>query len=108
MSINVVTLYGNLTADPEKMGDKGAKFRLAYSDKWTDKETGEDKERTHYVTVKVWGGQAKPVMEYLSKGKAVMISGKLELDQWEKDGEKRQAHSINANSVQFLSPKEES
>jgi len=102
--LNRVVLTGNLTRDPEKVeNQKGldiAKFSLAVNRRGKDK--GAD-----FFNVTVFGQQAVNVLGYLQKGRKVGIDGRLQLDQWEKDGQKRSAVRVIGDSVNFLSGKEE-
>lgn len=99
--VNQVTLHGNLTADPEAIADgKGARLRVAFSTAY--KSGDEWASKSHFATVKVWGGQAKPCMEHLRKGSEVVLAGRLELEQWETDGNKRSELVVVAQQVQFL------
>ena len=81
MSLNQCNFIGNLGRDPEirsfQSGDKVANLRLAVSEKWKDKNTGERKERTEWVSVAVFGPLAGIAEQYLRKGAKVFVSGKL-------------------------------
>lgn len=108
-SLNRVFLIGNLTQDPEvtylPSGRPVAKLGLAVSRKFTTADK-EQKEEVCYVNVVVWGKQAEPCGQYLSKGRPVFVEGRLQYDEWEKDGQKRNALKVVAERVQFLgSPK---
>jgi single-strand DNA-binding protein len=104
VNLNVVALTGNLTADPDlrslPSGMSVCKLRLAVNgrrkvnDEWVDK--------AGFFDVIVWGGQGEMAAKYLSKGRPVAISGRLEWREWETDAGKRQAIEIVADSVQFL------
>lgn len=105
-SINHVILMGNLTRDPElrriPSGTSVADIGLAVSDQYKDKE-GNTVERPLFVEVVTWGRQAETCAEYLRKGRAVAVEGRLQLDQWETDkGEKRSKLRVRAHRVQFL------
>ena len=105
-SFNRVILVGHLTRDPEvktlQSGTTVANFGLAINEHYKDKN-GDKKESTTFVDIEVWKRQAENCGEYLSKGSAVLIDGKLKLDQWENSkGQKRSKHKITAMSVQFL------
>jgi single-strand DNA-binding protein len=87
MSLNKVMLIGNLTRDPEiKTNDYGRKmafFSVATSDKWTDKKTGEKKEKTEFHRVCVYTeGLAGIVESYVKKGCKVYIEGALQTRKW--------------------------
>jgi single-strand DNA-binding protein len=108
-NLNKVLLIGRLTFDPdfkefEGSGTKICDLRLALNRNWRDKHSGEKKEETTFVDVKVWGRQAEVCRDYLAKGREVFIEGRLELDQWEdkKTGEKRSKLRVVADRVQFI------
>ena len=87
MSLNQCQFIGNLGRDVEVRtfpnGDKVANLRLAVSEKWRDKSSGESKERTEWVTVAVFGPLAGICEQYLRKGSKVLISGKLQTRKWQ-------------------------
>lgn len=87
-SVNKVTLLGNLGADPEirsfQNGGRVANLRIATSETWKDKNTGERKERTEWHTVVVFiDGLIGVIEQYLSKGSKVYIEGQLETRKWQ-------------------------
>jgi single-strand DNA-binding protein len=105
-SMNRVFLVGNLTKDPElrytPSGTAVADLRLAVNDSYTGRD-GNQVDRTLFVDVVVWQRQAETACEYLSKGRAVLIEGRLQMDEWEsKEGEKRSRIRVVAQRVQFL------
>lgn len=105
--LNTVMIIGRMTADPElKYTQKGAPvctFRIAASRRYKDRETNERKEETTYVNIVAWRRQAELVNEYLKKGSAVLIEGRLNSRSWEtEDGQKRSILEIVAYRVQFL------
>jgi len=105
-SLNKVFLMGNLTKDPElrytPSGTAVADLRLAVNDSYTDRE-GKQVERTLFIDVVVWQRQAETASEYLSKGRAVLVEGRLQMDEWEnQQGEKRSKIRVVAQRVQFL------
>ena len=98
---------GNLTRDPElkflPSGTSVANFGLAMNERYTDRQTGEQKENTCFVDVEAWGRQAEIANEYLSKGRPVFIEGALKFDSWEtEDGSKRNKLSVRAFRIQFI------
>ena len=104
MNTNLVVLIGNLTKAPELRYTNNnkavAKFSIAVN--------GYKEDDVSFVPVQVWGKQAENCEKYLSKGKKVAVSGNLKQDRWETDrGDKRSRIIVNAQSVEFLSPKEE-
>lgn len=93
-SINKVILVGNVGKDPEcgaapNSGNRYANFSIATSEKWTDKATGEKREKTEWHNVVVWGPLAEVVEKYVKKGSKLYVEGKLVTRAYEKDGEKR-------------------
>lgn len=102
--LNRVVLTGNLTRDPEKVeNQKGmdiARFSIAVNRRGKDK--GAD-----FFNVTVFQQQATNVLAYLEKGRKVSVDGRLQLDQWEKDGQKRSAVRIIGDSVNFLGGNQE-
>ena len=92
--INKVILVGNLGRDPEIRytadGKPIANFPIATSESWTDKNTGERREKTEWHRVVVFGKLAEICGEYLSKGRQVYIEGKLQTNKWQgQDGQDR-------------------
>ena len=106
-SYNRVILLGNLTRDPELKflpnGSSVANFGLAVSERYTDRQSGEQKETVCFVDVAAWGRQAEVVNEYLSKGSPVFLEGSLKFDSWEADdGTKRNKLSVTAFRIQLI------
>ena len=108
--INKVILVGNLGADPETRytpsGTAITSIRIATSESWKDKQTGEAQERTEWHRVEFFGRLAEIAGEYLKKGKQVYIEGKLRTDEYEKDGVKRWSTKIIADEMQMLGGRE--
>jgi single-strand DNA-binding protein len=109
-SINRVVLVGNLTRDPElrhtPSGMSVCSLRVAVNSRRKD-ETGQWVEKPNYFSVTVWGNQGESCAQYLSKGRPVAIDGRLDWREYEKDGVKREAIEIVADSVQFLGGRQE-
>jgi len=109
--INKVILVGNLGADPETRyttsGSAITSIRIATSESWKDKQTGEQQERTEWHRVKFFGRIAEIAGEYLKKGAQVYVEGKLRTDEYEKDGVKRYSTDIIADEMQMLGGKPE-
>ena len=112
MSFNQVTLMGNLTRDPDfKVFDSGAsvaQFGLAINESYTDKD-GEKQESVVFVDVETWNRQAEIASEHLHKGKRILLSGSLKLDQWEdaETNQKRSKLSVRAYRIVFAETKAE-
>lgn len=101
---NKCIFLGNLGSDPQmKFLDAGnvCSFSLAINDQWTDKQ-GNKQQRTEWVRVSVWGKQAEVCGQYLAKGRAVLVEGKLRTTEREVDGHKRQYTECVASDVRFL------
>ena len=106
-SVNKVILVGNVGADPEvrytPSGDAVANLRLACSESWKDKATGEKKEVTEWVRVVFYRRLAEIVGEYVKKGSALYIEGRIRTRKWQdKDGQDRYTTEIEANEMQML------
>ena len=108
--VNKVIIVGNLGADPETRytpsGTAITSFRIATSESWKDKQTGEAQERTEWHRVEAFGKLAEICGEYLKKGRQVYIEGKLRTDEYEKDGVKKWSTKIIADEMQMLGGKE--
>lgn len=105
--LNTVMLTGRLVADPElRYTGKGAPvcdFRLACSRRYKNKESGEAQEETLFINIVAWRRQAELVNDYLKKGSAILVEGRLRSRQWETpQGEKRSAIEVVAYRIQFL------
>lgn len=106
-SYNRVTLIGNLTRDPElkktKSGASVSELGLALNRSWTN-EQGQKQEEVTYVDVTVWGKTAENAAQYLSKGRSVLVEGRLQLDTWvdSQSGQNRSKLRVVAESLQFM------
>jgi single-strand DNA-binding protein len=104
-NINRVVLVGNLTKDPELRHTPGGtpvcSLRIAVNSRRRD-ESGQWADKPNYFSISVFGNQAESCAQYLSKGRPVAVDGRLEWREWEKDGVKREAVEVVADSVQFL------
>jgi single-strand DNA-binding protein len=106
-SINKVILIGNLGADPETRslasGEPVCTLRLATTDKWKDKASGETREATEWHRVVLFRRLAEIAGQYLKKGAAVYIEGRLRTRKWQdKDGQDRYTTEIEASEMQML------
>ena len=102
--INKVILVGNLGQDPDTryMPSGGAvtNFSIATSESWKDKQTGEQKERTEWHKVAMFGRLAEIGAEYLRKGSQVYIEGSLRTRKWQdRDGNDRYTTEVIANEM---------
>jgi single-strand DNA-binding protein len=106
-SVNKVILVGNLGADPETRylpsGDAVSNIRLATTDRFKDKASGEMKEATEWHRVAFFGRLAEIVNEYLKKGSSVYIEGKIRTRKWtDPAGVEKYSTEIVADSMQML------
>lgn len=106
-SVNKVILVGNLGADPEvrftPSGQAVANFRMATTDSWMDKASGQRQERTEWHRVVVWGKLGELCGEYLRKGRQCYVEGRLQTREWQdRDGQKRWTTEVVASQVVFL------
>lgn len=105
-SFNQAIIMGNLTRDPElrstPSGQQVASFAVATNRSWNDGASGERKEAVEYHEIVAWGKLGELAAQYLSKGRKVMLVGRLQTQSWEKDGVKRQRTEIVASDINFL------
>jgi len=107
MSLNSVTVAGNLTRDPElratPSGTSVLNLRLAVNDRVKDPSSGEWTDRPNYFDVDLFGRRADALAGILTRGMKVAIGGRLRWREWEtQDGSKRQAVSIVADTVELM------
>lgn len=105
--INKVILIGNLGRDPEVRytagGSAVANLRIATTESWRDKQSGEKKEATEWHSVVLFGKTAEIAGEYLKKGRTVYIEGRLQTRKYQdKDGQERYSTEIVASDMQML------
>lgn len=103
-SYNRVVLMGNLTRDPElryiPSGTAVSEIGLAVNDRVKKNDQWVDE--TTFVDITLWGRTAEVANEYLSKGSSILIEGRLKLDTWEKDGQKRSKLRVVADKMQMV------
>jgi single-strand DNA-binding protein len=110
-SVNKVIIVGNLGADPETKylpsGDAVTNIRVATTDTWKDKASGEKKEATEWHRIAFFGRLAEVAGEYLKKGSQVYVEGSLRTRKWQdKDGQDRYSTEIRADVMQMLGRRE--
>ena len=85
-SVNKVIIVGNLGSDPEvrtfPSGGKVCNFSVATSERWKDRNTGENRDRTEWHRVEVWGRLAEIAEKYLNKGRTIYIEGRIRTRKW--------------------------
>lgn len=106
-SVNKVILVGNLGADPETRytagGDAVCNIRLATTDSWKDKNSGEKREITEWHRVVFYRKLAEIANQYLKKGSQVYLEGRIKTRKWtDKDGQDRYTTEIEATEMQML------
>lgn len=114
-----ITIIGNLGSDPEMRympdGTAVTSFSVATSRRWTDNRSGQAQDETTWFRVSVWRKQAEVANQYLSKGRRVLVEGRLKPDPqtggprlWTRqDGTMSASYEITAENILFLSPKGE-
>jgi single-strand DNA-binding protein len=109
-SLNKALLIGRLGKDPEiryfQDGTAVANFSIATSEKWKDKSTGENREKTEWHRIVAFRRLGEICGEYLTRGKEVYIEGRIQTRSWEKDGITRYTTEIVADKMQMLGSKD--
>ena len=110
-SVNKVIIVGNLGADPETRylpsGEAVANIRVATTETWKDKQSGDKKEATEWHRISFFGRLAEIAGEYLKKGSQVYVEGSLRTRKWQdKDGQDRYSTEIRGDVMQMLGRRE--
>ena len=110
-SVNKVIIVGNLGADPETRylpsGEAVTNIRVATTDRWKDKQSGEMKEATEWHRIAFFGRLATIAGEYLKKGSQVYVEGSLRTRKWQdKDGQDRYSTEVRGDVMQMLGRRE--
>lgn len=105
-SFNRVILMGNLTRDPDvratgSNGMKVARLGVAINERRKDRN-GQVQDFPVFVDVDAWDKLAELCGQYLSKGRSILVEGRLQMDSWEKDGIKHQKLKVRASTIKFL------
>jgi single-strand DNA-binding protein len=102
---NKVVLMGNLTRDPElrstPSGQQVASFSLAINRSWKN-ASGEQQEAVDYIDCNAWGKPAEIITQYMHKGSAILISGRLQQRSWEQEGQKRSKVEVVVEDFNFV------
>lgn len=108
---NQITIIGNVGRDPETRylpsGDAVVNLSVATSERWKDKTTGEQKEKTQWHRVKAFGKLAEIIGQYVRQGSKVMIQGSMDYGQYEKDGVTHYTADIKAETMKMLDGRRE-
>lgn len=105
--VNKVILIGNLGQDPDvrflPSGNPVANLRIATTDSWTDKQSGQRQERTEWHSVVLFNKLAEIAQQYVKKGSRIYIEGRLQTRKWQgQDGQDKYTTEIVANDMQML------
>ena len=107
MSINRVSISGNLTRDPELRQTQGGmailSMGVAVNDRRKNAQTGEWEDVPNFIDCVMFGSRAEKLAQYLAKGTKVAIEGKLRWSQWEKDGARRSKLEVIVDELEFMS-----
>lgn len=110
MSINRVSITGNLTRDPELRvtagGTQVLSFGVAVNDRRRNPQTGEWEDYPNFVDCTMFGTRAEAVSRFLAKGNKVAIEGKLRYSSWEKDGQRRSKLEVIVDEIEFMSQRQ--
>lgn len=110
-SFNKVILMGNLTRDPELRftGQNTAvcNIGVAVNERWKNKQTDQWEDRVNFIDCEAWGRTAENINDFFTKGKSILIEGKLRLDQWEQDGQKRSKLKMVVDRFEFVGGRDE-
>ena len=109
-SLNKVMVIGHLGADPEvrytTAGDAVTSIRVACTDSWTDKASGQKKESTEWVSVTFYRKLAEIAGKYLKKGSQVYVEGRLKTDKFtDKNGVEKYSTKVEASEMKMLGGK---
>ena len=111
IGINIVHAGGYIGRDPElktfESGTAVCQFSLASTETWRSKD-GERQERTTWFNCKAWGRTGELVANHFSKGDPIFVTGRFQVDEYEKNGETQRFHYVKVDRVEFLpSPKQQ-
>jgi len=109
-SFNRIILMGNLTRDPQLKylpnNTAVCEFGLAVNHRWRDRD-GNQREEVCFVDVTAFGRQGEVINQYVTKGRPILVEGRLKLDTWTaQDGGKRSKHSVIVDNFQFVGARE--
>lgn len=111
MSINRVTISGNLTRDAElrqtASGMAVLGFSVAVNDRRKNQQTEQWEDYPNYIDCSMFGTRAEKIAPYLSKGTKVAIAGKLRWSQWERDGQMRSKVEVIVDEIEFMSQRQQ-
>jgi single-strand DNA-binding protein len=103
--MNSIQLIGNISSDIDLRATNNGKFVASFN---VAVNSPFNRDKVSFLPVEVWGKVAENTGNFCSKGSKIGITGHIEVDQWEKDGQKRFKTKIVANQIEFLTPKGQS
>lgn len=104
--MNKIFLIGNLTRDPEQSETNSGISVCRFSVAVNRRRTGDGEQQTDFFNVTAWRGLAENVARFCKKGNKVAVTGSIQIRQYEdRDGQKRTSVDVNADEVEFLTPK---
>ncbi len=111
-NLNRVILAGNLTRDPQlsytPSNTAVCKFGMAINRSWTDRNSGDRRDETTFVDLTAFGRQAEVINQYLTKGRGILVEGRLNYSQWTNpEGQKRSKLEVVVENFQFLGARPE-
>lgn len=111
MSINRVTISGNLTRDPEMRSTQSGmnilNFGMAVNDRRRNSQTGEWEDYANFVDCVLFGNRADFLSRTLRKGTKVVVEGKLRYSSWERDGQRRSKLEVVVDDLDFITPRQQ-
>jgi len=104
--VNKAILFGNVGKDPEVRslndGTKAAMFSMATNERWTDKQSGEKKERTEWHRIVAFGPIVETIAQYVKKGSKLLVEGKVQTRKWvDQSGQERYTTEIKMDHMSF-------
>jgi single-strand DNA-binding protein len=103
--LNSIQIIGNISTDIDLKATNSGKFVAGFN---IAVNNPYNREKVSFLPVEIWGKSAENTGNYCSKGSKVGITGHIEVDQWEKDGQKRYKTKVVASQIEFLTPKGQS
>jgi len=113
MSINRVTITGNLTRDPELQATQGGtrvlRMGVAVNDRWRNPQTDQWEDRPNYIDCVMFGNRAQSISRFLTKGTKVAVEGRLRWSQWQdrETGKNRSKVEVVVDELEFMSPRQD-
>lgn len=110
--LNRIEVMGNLGKDPELRylanQTPVTSVSIAYTEKWRDKATNEQRERIEWFTAVLYGKQAETVCRYMKKGDCIWVAGKMQSRKYEHQGAEKTVYEIMVSDMQIIHTKQDS